>query len=94
VEPGQHLDRDAIGQPVRHEFPTMIVEVTYQGEAPDGNNVVIVVETADGEEILRSLYQFTTGDELRTDFAGGHGFTGLNYVGYASASLQLWCQAA
>lgn len=85
-------DRNA--PPVRHEFATMTVEVTYQGEAPEGNNVVVVVETSEGRELLRSLYQFTTGDELRTDFAGGQGFTGLNSVSHGAASLQVWCDAA
>lgn len=95
-EPELLVDRvdNMSARPVRHEFATMSVEVSFQGEAPEGNNVIVVVETAEGREILRSLYQFTTGDELRTDFAGGHGFTGLNYVSHGAASLQLWCEAA
>lgn len=95
-EPDLLVERvdDMNAEPVRHEFSTMTVEVTFQGEAPEGNNVVVVVETSEGREILRSLYQFTTGSELPTDFAGGHGFTGLNYVSHGPASLQVWCRAA
>jgi hypothetical protein len=95
-EPDLLVERvdDMNAEPVRHEFATMTVEVTFQGEAPEGNDVVVVVETSEGREILRSLYQFTTGSELRTDFSGGHGFTGLNYVSHGAASLQVWCRAA
>ena len=85
---------DGIGPvPVRHTFPTMVVEITYVGQAPEGNHVTVRVLGDTGESVLTSLYQFGSGDELRTNFAGGHGFTGLNYVHHGEANLQIWCSA-
>ncbi|WP_221655722.1 hypothetical protein [Actinotalea ferrariae] len=66
--------------------------VSYIGEAPEGRTVTVVVSDADGV-IVRDLYQLADGDALRTQFAGGHGFTGLSYVYSGSAELQLWCAA-
>jgi hypothetical protein len=75
------------------EFETMTLSVTYRGDAPEGRTVELVVETATGEPLARTLYQI--GDMVVQDvaFAGGHGFTGLHYVSHAGAELQVWCQA-
>lgn len=75
------------------EFETMTLSVTYRGDAPEGRTVELVVETATGEPLWRTLYQI--GDTPLQDiaFAGGQGFTGLHYVSHAGAELQVWCQA-
>lgn len=75
------------------EFETMTLSVTYRDEAPEGRTVELVVETAAGEPLSRTLYQ--VGDVPLQDvaFAGGHGFTGLHRVSHAGAELQVWCQA-
>ena len=92
-EPSLTVDRvDDTGSRVqRLEFDTLALEVTYQGAAPEGNNVAVVVTTPDGAPLVRDLYQFADGSELRREFAGGHGFTGLQYVFHEAASLQVWC---
>jgi len=81
-------------QPQRLEFDTLTLEVFYAGVAPEGNNVVVTVSTPDGRPLVRDLYQFADGTQLTTEFAGGHGFTGLQYVFHGDASLQVWCDAA
>jgi hypothetical protein len=75
------------------EFETMTLSVTYRGDAPEGRTVELVVQTAAGEPLTRTLYQI--GDWALQDvaFAGGHGFTGLHYVSHAGAELQVWCEA-
>lgn len=75
------------------EFATLTVEVAYQGDAPEGRNVTVVVNTADGQPVVRDLYQFSDGTELSNEFAGGHGFTGLQYVFHEGSSLQVWCNS-
>ena len=80
-------------QPARIEFETLTLEVTFSGDAPEGRNVVIAVSTTDGDPLVRNLYQYTDGAELTTAFAGGHGFTGLEYVFHEGSSLQVWCAA-
>jgi hypothetical protein len=82
---------DVASRVQRLEFDTLTLEVAYQGSAPEGNNVTVVVATPDGEPLVRDLYQFADGGELRREFAGGHGFTGLQYVFHEAASLQVWC---
>jgi hypothetical protein len=44
---------------------------------------------------VQQLYQFIPEAELRDQFAGGHGFTGLTYVHHptSSAELQYFCQS-
>jgi hypothetical protein len=80
-------------QPERIEFDALALEVTFQGDAPEGRNVAIVISTAGGEPLVRDLYQYTDGTELTAAFAGGHGFTGLKYVYHEQSSLQVWCEA-
>ena len=85
---------DGVGAPPqRLDFATLALEVTYQGAAPEGDHVAVVVTTADGEPLVRDLYQLGDGVDLRREFAGGHGFTGLQYVFHEQASLQVWCTA-
>ncbi|HEX6419907.1 MAG TPA: hypothetical protein VFZ77_15505 [Acidimicrobiales bacterium] len=75
-------------------FDLMTLQVTYRGEAPEGRTVDLVVTTAAGEPLARTLYQ-VGGTALReVGFAGGHGFTGLHYVDHGGAQLQVWCTAA
>jgi hypothetical protein len=80
-------------RPERLEFATLTLEVTFHGDAPEGRNVTIMVATRDGEPLVRNLYQFTSGTELTKEFAGGHGFTGLQYVFHDGSSLQVWCES-
>lgn len=92
-EPSVTVERaDDHAPPERLEFATLILEVAFQGDAPEGRNVTVVVTTTDGEPIVRDLYQFTDGTELTNEFSGGHGFTGLQYVSHDGASLQVWCE--
>jgi hypothetical protein len=83
----------ATSRPARVDFETLTLEVTYQGDAPEGRNVAIVVSTTNGDPLVRNLYQYTDGAELTTAFAGGHGFTGLEYVFHEGSMLQVWCEA-
>jgi hypothetical protein len=80
-------------RPARIDFETLTLEVTYHGDAPEGRSVAIVVSTTDGDPLVRNLYQYADGTELTTAFAGGHGFTGLEYVFHEGSSLQVWCEA-
>jgi hypothetical protein len=79
--------------PERVDFATLSLEVAFHGDASEGHNVTLEVATTDAEPLVRNLYQYADGDELRTAFAGGHGFTGLQYVFHEGASLQVWCEA-
>jgi hypothetical protein len=94
-EPNVTVERadDLAQRPQTAEFETLTLQVAYQGDAPEGRNVSVVVSTPDGQPLVRDLYQFTDGGELSREFAGGHGFTGLQYVFHEGASLQVWCQA-
>lgn len=80
-------------RPARIDFETLTLEVTFHGDAPEGRNVTIAVSTTAGDPLVRNLYQYTDGTELTTAFAGGHGFTGLEYVFHEESSLQVWCEA-
>jgi hypothetical protein len=75
------------------EFETMTLSVTYREDVPEGRTVELVVETAAGEPLARTLYQIGDVPLQDVGFAGGHGFTGLHYVSHAGAELQVWCQA-
>jgi hypothetical protein len=94
-EPSLTIERadDISPRPQRLEFATLTLEVAYQGDAPEGRNVTVVVTTTDGQPVVRDLYQFTDGTELGNEFAGGHGFTGLQYVFHEGSSLQVWCDS-
>lgn len=94
-EPSVTVERDdgISPRPQTLEFATLTLEVTYQGDAPEGRNVTVAVATAGGQPLVRDLYQLTDGNELRREFAGGQGFTGLQYVFHERASLQVWCDA-
>ena len=76
------------------EFDLMTLNVTYRGEGPEGGSVDLVVTTAAGEPLARTLYQVGGTALGQVDFAGGHGFTGLHYVDHQGAQLQVWCAAA
>jgi hypothetical protein len=80
-------------RPERLDFATLTVEVAFHGDAPEGRKVTIAVMTTAGEPLVRNLYQLTDGTELTTDFAGGHGFTGLQYVFHEGSALQVWCES-
>lgn len=83
---------DTAAVPTTHEFPTMSLEVTYTGDAPEGRTVRVDVTTAAGDLLARQLYQIGTPLE-EIAFAGDHGFTGLTYVHHGEAMLQVWCEA-
>lgn len=84
---------EGVGQAEAQTFPAMTLAVTFVGDAPEGRVVNVVVTDTAGEALFTTLYQFTDGHELRTDFAGDHGFTGLNYVYSDGAMLQFSCSA-
>lgn len=75
------------------EFAEMTLAVTYIGEAPEGRTVTTVVTDPSGAELARTLYQIGDPALQNIEFAGGHGFTGLNYVTHGEAMLQFWCEA-
>lgn len=75
------------------EFPTMKLTVTYHGEAPEGRSVSVSVAGEDGVTIVSTLYQLYGVNIADVDFSGGHGFTGLQYVSYGRALLQVSCSA-
>lgn len=81
---------DLAGASATHEFPTMTLRVTYVGDAPEGRTVRVSVTADDGDPLFETLYQIGTPLQ-HIEFAGGHGFTGLNYVYHGEAMLQLWC---
>lgn len=96
-EPSLFVNRVDEGVLAQHEqvaFDNMVLEATFAGDLPEGHSFAFRVTTSDGVQLLQSLYQYDTGEELRTSFSGGHGFTGLNYVDHEGASLQIWCSAA
>lgn len=74
-------------EPEKAEFKSVRVEVLHQ----DNSLIVRVYDKASGRMIVSSLFQF--GTELRNQFHGGHGFTGLNYVYHPKdeSELQFWC---
>lgn len=83
---------DLVGSSESHEFPNMTLEVTYWGDAPDGRAVMVRVTDSAGAPLVETRYQ--VGTPLQDiEFAGGHGFTGLDYIYHEEAMLQLWCEA-
>lgn len=84
---------EGFGQAEAQTFPAMTLGVTFVGDAPEGRVVNVLVTDTAGEVLFSTLYQVTDGHELRTAFAGEHGFTGLNYVYSAGAMLQFSCSA-
>ena len=74
-------------------YPAMNLSVSFIGDAPDGRVVNVNVVGADGATLVSALYQYGSAGDLRHNFVGGHGFTGLHYVYHDGAMLQFWCQA-
>lgn len=67
---------------------------SYVGDAPEGHALNVWVRDPDETPVASALYQFAEdGEQLRTDFSGGHGFTGLNYVRVGAGTLQYLCTA-
>jgi hypothetical protein len=86
----QHGDDEII------TFGDLELQARYSDDAVEGRSLVISVTAQDTERILvQQLYQFIPEAELRDQFAGGHGFTGLTYVHHptSSAELQYFCQS-
>lgn len=75
------------------EYTNMTLAVTYTGDAPEGRNVRVAVTASDGSRLIDVLYQLGEPSLSEVRFAGGHGFTGLNYVYQDGASLQFACSA-
>jgi hypothetical protein len=82
-----------VAAPETLTFPTMTLSVSYGGDEYEGHSVYVTVTADTGEPLVNTLYQLggTRLDEV--DFAGGHGFTGLQYVSHGEALLQVWCKA-
>lgn len=89
VEPSGGL----LAEPKTVTFPTMTLSVTYVGDAPEGHYVGVTVTTESDEPLVHTLYQIGGTSLEDVDFAGGHGFTGLQYVNHGDALLQVWCKA-
>lgn len=82
------------GEGAGAEFDAMALQVTYTAGQPDGNGVRVVVTDDAGEPLSEYLYQAgTAAQALHTEFAGGHGFTGLLTTYHDGARLQFWCSA-
>lgn len=76
------------------QWAQMALSVSYTAGEPDGNAVRLQVEGTEGQPISEHLYQIgPSAGALHTEFAGGHGFTGLIYVHHEGAMLQVWCAA-
>lgn len=71
----------------------MTLSVTYVGDAPEGHYVGVTVTTESDEPLVHTLYQLGGTPLDDVDFAGRHGFTGLQYVNHGDALLQVWCKA-
>jgi hypothetical protein len=72
----------------------MRFDITFFADDYDSDSVVAVVSTIGEVELSRVLYQIGSPDLSDIQFAGGHGFTGLNVVHDESgAQLQFWCSA-
>ncbi len=85
----------AQGEQQSATFDQMTLHVAYTAGQPDGNGVRVRVDGPGGQQIAEHLYQIgTSAGLLYTDFAGGHGFTGLIYVHHEDAQVQVWCAAA
>lgn len=83
------------GQDANMELPTMVLRVGYSTGQPDGDAVVIHIDDLSDEPVATYLYQHGgSGESLRRDLAGGHGFTGLLYTYHSGGVLQVWCAAA
>lgn len=50
-------------------------------------------DPATDDPLISTLYQLADVDLAEVDFAGGHGFTGLQYGYHDGAMLQCWCDA-
>ncbi|MGC0252537.1 hypothetical protein [Pseudactinotalea sp. Z1748] len=82
------------GESAGAEFDAMALQVTYTVGQPDGNGVRVVVSGDAGEPLSEYRYQAgTAAQTLHTEFAGGHGFTGLLTTYDDGARLQFWCSA-
>jgi hypothetical protein len=97
---GAENDQEAVALPVdlgasaTAAHPEITLTVSYPSDAYEGTSVSIAASDAEGRDLMRILYQLDpTTDAFRTDFTGGHGFTGLHYVYNAGAELQFWCGA-
>ncbi len=91
VEPtDNHLD-----PPASLEFENMTLEVSYvSGEPRSIPSVSVQVLTGSDGDGTHTLYQLGDSMPQEVSWAGGHGFTGLQYVDFEGASLQVWCEAA
>lgn len=73
----------------------LVFHAQYWSGADDGERALrLWVTAADIDEPLTSqLYQLPQDSGPTDQFAGGHGFTGLNYVYHpdSGAELQFWC---
>lgn len=78
------------------EFENMTLSVSYMGDTDiDGGRTVniAVYGSSEDDPIASTLYQFGDLDLSEIDYAGGHGFTGLNYIYHEGSMLQVWCEA-
>jgi hypothetical protein len=74
----------------------LVWKAQYGDNAFEGVSLVISVATLDsGRQVMRQLYQLSPESQPNNQFAGGHGFTGLNYVYHpvSTAELQYYCQS-
>lgn len=73
------------------EFRITASYMDYEGDSP--GLIITVKHATTGKKLSHTLYQFESLSNLRNEFSGGHGFTGLHYI-YApnsEAELQYFC---
>ena len=79
------------------DYTDLVFHAQYSSGEFDHERALIlrVTEQGETEAFTSQLYQLTAGSGPQNQFAGGHGFTGLNYVTHTTtgAELQIWCTA-
>jgi hypothetical protein len=80
------------------ESDDLVFHAQYWNGEEDGERALRLWVTAAGfdEPLTSQLYQLPPDSGPTDQFAGGHGFTGLNYVYHpdSGAELQFWCAVA
>lgn len=88
------VDVDRPGAEARVEAGRVTVRIVAGREQGTAGSLAVAVLDHDERELARGLYQFQ--DDVRDQFAGGHGFTGLvSWLDPATgAEVQYFCGRA
>jgi hypothetical protein len=81
------------GDGAQHSFPLISFRVVYQGDTPDGNQIMLY--SSDSTGLTTALDSYHADLVPRTRLAD-NGFTGLRYfqINGGATELQYWCAAA